>query len=220
MHSVKFMEIWKLMSEKKRIKPSEISTNRRERPIWQTLENIVNELLRSVSVTGRTGRIAISLDDDKIWMNLKNSGSIDMFNLKYCTHVQANRKGLVLHTATTTSLMIPLGAIFEKKKDSSLDCFKRILDFLFAHDGSTNLRNVSVHSDRGYMIPVLVFTYLLMLGAEVVGTVKRMAQCWPFTFNQKLKESDKRTLIDTKGAPTLFLKWCKVGGKYIFASAF
>ena len=70
------------------------------------------------------------------------------------------------------------------------------------------------------MIPNLVFEYLISAGAEVVGTVKRMAQCWPFTYDQKLKATDKRTLIDTKGAPTLFLKWCKVGVKYLFASAF
>ena len=77
-----------------------------------------------------------------------------------------------------------------------------------------------MHSDRGYMIPNLVFEYLVSAGAEVVGTVKRMAQCWPFTYKQTLKENDKRTLIDTKGAPTLFLKWCKAGSKHIFASAF
>ena len=112
------------MAEKKKLPPVEMSTNRREKPLWETLERIVNEILRNVSITGRIGRIAISLDDDKIWMVLKNSGLIDMFNLKYCTHVQSNRKGLVLHTATTTSLMIPLGAVFEKKRDSSTDCFK------------------------------------------------------------------------------------------------
>ena len=69
-------------------------------------------------------------------------------------------------------------------------------------------------------IPALVFGNLLMLGAELVGTVKRKAQCFPYTFNQKLKENDKHDLVDTKGAPTLFLKWCKVGAKFIFASAF
>ena len=54
----------------------------------------------------------------------------------------------------------------------------------------------------------------------MVGTVEQMAQCWPYTFNQKLAEDDKRTLLDTKGAPTLYLKWCKAGAKFIFASAF
>jgi hypothetical protein len=47
-----------------------------------------------------------------------------------------------------------------------------------------------------------------------------MTQCWPFTYNQKMKENYKRTLIDIKGAPCLFLKYCKTGEKYVFASAF
>lgn len=115
---------------------------------------------------------------------------------------------------------LSIGIAFERVKDSSSTCFKRILNFLFGKDGQSNLRNVHVHSDRGYMIPTIVFEYLIANGAEVCGTVKRMAQCWPFTYNQALKPSDKRTLVDVKGAPTLFLKWCKAGVKYLFASAF
>jgi hypothetical protein len=151
---------------------------------------------------------------------LSQSASSDLFNLKYTTHVKPNRKGLIAHTAVSTGLNCPLGIIFERSKDTTLGCFRRLLDFLFSHDGQTNLRNVNIHSDRGYMIPNLVFDYLLSSGAEVVGTVKRMAQCWPFTYKQNLKENDKRTSVDPKGAPTLFLKWVKVGGKHLFASAF
>ena len=146
--------------------------------------------------------------------------SSDLFNLKYTTHVKPNRKGIIAHTAVSTSLNIPLGIIFERTKDSTLDCFKRCLDFLFSRNGATDLRNVSIHSDRGYIIPNLVFEYLIAAGAEVVGTVKRMAQCWPFTYDQVLKESDKRQLIDGKGAATLYLKWCRSGPQYVFASAF
>jgi len=150
----------------------------------------------------------------------KRTHKIDLFNLKFTTHVKPNRKGIVAHTAVSTGINVPLGIIFERTKDTSLSCFKRLLDFLFKKDGSTNLRNVSVHSDRGYMIPVLVFEYILACGADVVGTCKRMAVCWPFTYNQTLKENDKRTIIDVNGAPTLFLKWCREGGKHLFASAF
>ena len=76
-----------------------------------------------------------------------------------------------------------------------------------------------VHSDRGYILPSFVFEYLIQLGADVLGTVKWSA-CWPFTFDQKLRQSDKRTLISKKGASTLFLKWCPAGAKSVFASAF
>ena len=195
-------------------------TTRREEPLWETLERFVNEVLRSISISGRDGRVPVALDDDKIWMDISNARSSDLFNLKYTTHVKPNRKGIVAHTAVSTCLNIPLGIVFEKTKDSTLQCFKRCLNFLFSSNGETDLRNVSIHSDRGYMIPNLVFEFLIASGAEVVGTVKRMAQCWPFTYDQVLKESDGRTLVDGKGAATLYLKWCKAGFKYVFASAF
>ena len=215
-----YNQIWKNMSEKKRLPPTQISTSRRERPLWESLELITNELLRSISIVEREGRISVALDDDKIWMRLSDSVGSDLFNLKYTTHVKANRKGIIAHTAVTTGVNMPLGITFERSNDSTLNCFRRTLDFLFSQDGFTNLRNVSVHSDRGYMIPNLVFEYLISAGAEVVGTCKRMAQCWPFTYDQTPRGADIRTVIDTKGAPTLYLKWCKAGHKYLFASAF
>lgn len=217
----KYNEIWKLMAEKKKLQDSQIRSTRQGTPIWESLEGIVNTQFREVSIDGRTGRISIALDDDKIWFGSQTSGFADLFNLKFTTHVKPNRKGIIGHTAITTGANIPLGIVFERTKDKTLSCFTRMLDFLFSRDGSTDLRNVSVHSDRGYMIPSIVFEYLLSNGAEVVGTVKRMTQCWPFTYKQKIdNDKDKRTIIDVKGAPTLFLKSCKVGEKFLFASAF
>ncbi len=215
-----YNDIWRRISEERRISCTDISTNsRRETPLWEYLEAIVNELLRSVSIAGRHGVISLSLDDDKIWASFSKILKMDRRNLKYTTHVKANRKGIIAHTAVSTGVMLPLGISFERAKDSTLSCFCRILDYLFGQNGTTNLRNVHVHSDRGYTIPSVVFD-CIGKGAEVVGTVKRMAQCWPFTYNQKLKPNDKRTVVDVKGAPTLFLKWCKAGVKYLFASAF
>lgn len=216
-----YVQIWKRIAEKRKLPNHAMSTSRREPPLWETLEKIVNDLLRSISIAGRDGGISIALDDDKIWLQLSSGMKVDLFDLKYTTHVQANRKGLNAHTAVSTGANVPLGIVFERTNDSTKNCFVRLLDHLFSRNGSTDLQNVSVHSDRGYMLPDLVFQYLLSCGADVVGTVKRMAQCWPFTYDQNLKASDKRTLIDKKGAPTLFLKWCKAGGaKHIFASAF
>lgn len=208
------------MSTLRKLQPNEISTCRRKIPLWEGMERILNELLRSISITSRKGRISVALDDDKVWLSVKNSKMADLFNLRYASHVRANRKGIILHTAVSTGPNLPLCVALERKKDSSSDCLIRILDFLFSQDGSTNLENVSIHSDRGYMIPSVVFEYVLPNGGDVVGTVKRMVQCWPFTFKQTLKPSDKRTVIDTKGASTLFLKFLKTPTKYLFASAF
>ena len=191
-----------------------MSTNCRQNPLWESFESIVNDFLVSISITGRKGKISVALDDDKIWMNLRNSSKVDLFNLKYCKHVKDNRTGLIAHTAVSSGANIPLGICFERRMDNTENCFRRLLDRMFGQNGSTNLRNVYVHSDRGYLLPSLVFKYLLQFGADVLGTVKRAAG-WPFTYNQNLKESDKRTLLSKKGASTLFLKWCQAGAKAV-----
>ena len=211
---------WKMIAMKRKEDQNTIRTARGQTPLWELLESIVNSLLKSVSITGHKGRISIALDDDKIWFAMRKVMGNDLFNIKYTTHVKPNRKGIVAHTAVSTGLNIPLGIVFERTKDSTLSCFRRLLDSLFSSDGQTDLRNVSLHSDRGYMIPSIVVDYLLASGAEVCGTVKRMAKCWPFTYNQVLKENDSRTLVDVNGAPTLFLKYCKVAHRYLFMSAF
>ena len=180
-----YVQIWERLATKRQLPDTEISTNRREMPLWETLESIVNDFLVSVSITGRQGKIAIALDDDKIWMNMKNSSRADLFNLKYATHVKDNRKGLIAHTAVSTGPNIPLGICFERRMDTTEQCFRRITERMFGQNGSTNLRNVSIHSDRGYMLPSLV-KYLVEVGADVLGTVKRIAG-WPFTYDQKFK---------------------------------
>jgi hypothetical protein len=83
-----------------------------------------------------------------------------------------------------------------------------------------DLASVEINSDRGYMLPNTVFGFILKNGANFVGTTIRSAQCWPFTFDQKLKENDKRTLIESKGPPTLYVKTIKKNNKSIFATAF
>ena len=65
----------------------------------------------------------------------------------------------------------------------------------------------------------LVFLYLLACGAHIIGTVKR-ALCWPFTYDQYVKPNDKRTVVESKGAPTIFLKNVKSTGRTVAASAF
>jgi hypothetical protein len=221
MDQKEYNDIWKKISSKRKLPPNLVRTCRCDAPLWQMLEAKLNDLLKKISIANHKGKISMSLDDDKIWFGSTTSQVTDLFNLKFTTHVKANRKGIVAHTAVTTGIMIPLAIAFERTGDTCLECMKRILGGLFGCMSSfPDLRNVHIHSDRGYMYPDMVFEFLLKQGAEVLGTCKRMAQCWPFTYNQKMKENDKRTWIDVKGAPTLFLKYCKAGAKYVFASAF
>lgn len=232
MDEAEYNKIWLNFARSKKISNDSMSTSRRDQPVWASLELIVNEMFRTIAVAGREGEISIALDDDKIWLSQANAKVQDLFDLKYTTHTQANRKGIVGHTAITTGINFPLGIVFEKTFDTSVSCFKRLLNFIFRHDDNSNhhgnaFRNVFIHSDRGYMVPNLVFEYLLANGAQVVGTVKRLAGGWPFTFNQKIDKNDLRREIDTKGSPALFLKWCRTkvsglagGSRRLFASAF
>ena len=116
-----------------------IWTLRDDLPIWEGLEDVVNKLLCSISITGREGKISIALDDNKIWFGSQIASMADLFNLKFTMHVKSNRKGIVAHTAVSTGANVPLGIIFEQTKDSSFGCFKWLLDFLFSSNGSTNL---------------------------------------------------------------------------------
>ena len=110
----------------------------------------------------------------QIWLNISNSKSADLFNLKYTTHVKPNRKGIIAHTAVSTGANDPLQIVCEQTNASTTSCMQECLDGLFGQAGEVNLRNMSVHSDRAYMLPSTVFEYLIGNGAEVVGTTKRM----------------------------------------------
>ena len=68
-----YLSIWKKIVTLKELPSASVSTSRREEPIWQAFEEIVNKMLKEISVNGRDGRISIALDDDKIWLNCTNS---------------------------------------------------------------------------------------------------------------------------------------------------
>jgi hypothetical protein len=70
--------------------------------------------------------------------------------------------------------------------------------------GYPDFRHFTLFSDRGYWTPSLVH-FLLSCGAFVVGTIIRNL-CWPLTCCQEKKDNDKRTFLDPKGPPTLYLK--------------
>ena len=57
-------------------------------------------------------------------------------------------------------------------------------------------------------------------GCNVVGTVKYSLECWPFTFDQKQRQSDARKKIDTKDPPTLFVKSASNSLKKVHVIAF
>ena len=218
-----YLQVWRDIALKERMQISSfVGDGRRDEYLFDKLECNFNKLCKDISISGRTGKIYIALDDDKIWAFQSNDHLAETFGLKYQVHVQANRRGFVAHTAVSTGLMIPLGITFEKKSDSADICFKRILAEQFSLGRGTDpiLCNVILASDRGYMLPKLVFNYLIKHGGDFIGTTKRTKECWPFTFNQKPSQNDKRKLIDLPGTACLFIKKVKEARKTIFSSAF
>jgi hypothetical protein len=81
-----YVNVWKQVATRKKLRNAEIRTTRSLEPLWQKLEAVVNKLLRSIAIDQRQGNILIALDDDKIWVNLAHSAKDDLFNLKYTTH--------------------------------------------------------------------------------------------------------------------------------------
>jgi hypothetical protein len=217
-----YERIWKVIAYKNQKLGCEIGICRRSESLWETLEFTVNRELMNVSIAERKGKMLIALDDeDKVWYNTIIRWISDTFGIKITRHVKDNRIGMILHTAVSSGLNIPVGCTFERVKESTKECYKRMFGQMFGSYGGIDLRNVNVHSDRGYNLPSIVFDFLVANGANVVGTTKQMSQCWPFTFNQKIKQSDKRTHIDPKGAPTLYMKQATIGpGKKVWSAAF
>ena len=177
MDGLLYYSAWRNLATSKSTKHHYISDRRRSRTNWEKLEAAMNELLWDLSVTGRTGTISIALDDDKVWFSNTGENASDRFGLKYTTHVRDNRKGIIAHTAVSAVLGFPLAVAFEKKEDSSISCFKRMLSFLFGKSDDNDLpdlTNVLIGSDRGYLVPSLVFGFILEAGGASLEQVLRV----------------------------------------------
>ena len=71
-----YMEIWNKIATGKRMNSRNyVGASRRDKCLWEILENAVNSFMRKVSIVERNDEIQIALDDDKIW--LQNSGKND-----------------------------------------------------------------------------------------------------------------------------------------------
>lgn len=222
MSQARYNELWSKLANVKRIGRTNeyIPGGRREKCLWEQLEDIVNDLFKSISVENRPGRICIALDDDKIWVNLSGRNKDDFLGVKYTRHNRANRNGLNGHAAFSTGANMPLNIQIERIGDTTAECFERLLKKLFQRGGKCDLRNVLLASDRGYMLPSTVFNFLIANGADFVGTTKRTAQCWPFTYEQRVKTGDPRRKLEVSGPATLFVKKVKAKEKRVFAIAF
>jgi hypothetical protein len=73
--------------------------------------------------------------------------------------------------------------------------------------------------DRAYQTKSLLESFFLKGGAGIHGTIAQNLRN-PFTFDQKLKDSDERTNVPTAGGKTLFIKEAEVHGIPLYTVAF
>ena len=223
MDEQEYMKLWKIIATKKRVSlRAFVGTSRRNECLWEMMERVVNKILRDLSIAGRTDDITIALDDDKIWVELSGSNELDTFGLRKVTHVKDNRKGIVAHTAVSTTANIPLCFIFERVGDTAVKCFLRIFGKLFPVGGSSDLPDlvgIRNHSDRAYTIRETLFDFFLPAGANFNNTAKRINP-FPFIWGMKPSANDQRKVLDEKGAPTLFVKDLVKHNRLVTCAAF
>ena len=192
------------------------------RPLWIDVEHALNETLRELFVEGVDFYIRITIDDDKVHYEI--TGKQLAQGLKIAQHVRDNRKGFVVHTSCFTASGLPIGIAWERlSDDTTASATERLirtqLSPMSGLNGPPMLSNTQFCMDRGYWAPALLFDFLTPSGADVLGTVKRCPM-FPFTYDQRLAQNDKRQLIDTNGFKALFMKKLTVQGKQITGVAY
>jgi hypothetical protein len=201
--------------------PSSPSHVRGLRPLWMDVQSALNETCRELFVKGFDSYMRVTEDDDKMHFEIKNDS--DTQGLKITQHVRDNRKGFVAHTTCYTASGLPIGIEWERRNDTTATATKRIIAGQLSPMSGENeppmLMNTEFAMDRGYITPSLLYDFLIPTGADVLGTVKR-SPMFPFTFDQKLSQSDTRQLIDPAGFKTLFMKKLTIGGKDLTGLAY
>ena len=217
-----YMNIWKNIATGKKVSLSNfIGASRREECMWEQLERVINTLLRKITVVGRNVSISISLDDDKIWLQVSGMNLEDDFGLRRVQHVRDNRKGIVAHTAISSASNLPLHFMFERNGDGATDCFKRIFSKMFNSNQESipDLNGIVNHSDRGYTIQSTIFDFLIPAGCDLTHTVKRIMP-FPFVWGMRISDNDVRENLDEKGAPALFVKETLSHNRLVTCTAF
>ena len=221
-----YMAIWEKIATLKKVSlDNYVGSSRRGKCLWESLEASVNNFLRAVSIVGRTDEISVALDDDKIWVQSSGKNEDDHFGLRKVTHVKDNRKGIIAHTAVSSSTNMPLNFMFERKGDRAVDCFMTIFSKLFPsnHGGAAgslpDLFGITNHSDRGYTLESTIFDFLVPAGADFTNTVKRIMP-FPFIWGMKPTANETRTKLDERGAPALFVKEVRKHNRLVSCAAF
>ena len=116
-------------------------------------------------------------------------------NFRLIRHTHNNLVGLVCHTTALTSTDIIIRSEHEKSDNNPTKSAKRVVGGFFSLSGNElNLKFLETFVDRGYWV-YNVITMFVLAGSYVYYTIKRCGW-FPFTYRQKLKDHDKRALIE------------------------
>jgi hypothetical protein len=192
------------------------------------LNRVMKTLLLEVMLGGqnndgyKVSSLHVVCDDDKMpW-----EGKTNLAFLQASRHVRRNWKGFVCHHVVLTASGILLGCSFKRDMDTTETTTKRIImSQFFATQGGNlqlavpDMTFLRAFGDRAYQTKSLLESFFLKGGTGIHGTIARNLRN-PFTFDQKLKDSDERTNVPTAGGKTLFIKEAEVHGIPLYAFAF
>jgi len=119
---------------------------------------------------------------------------------------------------------LPIGIQWEwSNDDTTATAMERLirtqLSPMSGQNGPPMLANTQFCMDWGYWLPSLLYTFFTPSGADVLGTIKRCPM-FPFTYEQKLAQSDTQKLIDTHGFMALFIKQLSMRDKQLTGIAY
>lgn len=208
MEESEYRGVWQLIGKSSSGEPG----GRNPKYFWQKFQERMNEAFFEINVS-LVGHLLVSLDDDKKKASVGKGKN--MQGLKQ--HVLSDlRRGIVGHTAVSPATLLTLGVMWEKKGESSYECYVKLVKELFGED--PKLDKVTFCSDRGYWILDLL-KYLLERGADIHGTVRR--QPWYYwTYETELKDWDTRYNINKPGPATLYVAESIISGRKVSANGF
>ena len=154
-------------------------------PLWIDVEHALNETLRELFIEGLDFYTWITIDDDKVHYEV--TGKQLAQGLKIAQHVWDNRKGFVVHTSCFTASSLPIGVAWEWLSDDTTASatewlIRTQLSPMSGLNGPPMLFNTQFCMDREYWAPSLLYDFLTLPGADILGTIK-CCPMFPFIYD-------------------------------------
>lgn len=182
-------------------------------PFWREVEDAINNVLREYFVEGNPN-LKLVIDDFKV-VHVAGKGS-DRCGLKENQHVHDNRRGFTQHqlvlSASQALVGIRCDGIGDTTSSSMTTLIRGQIMPSVGPNSSHKLIDASFFMDRGYAGLEPICALAIQHGGDIeVATARRMADN-VLTYDQSLKPTDKRVLIDKSGHKQAYRYHCKPDG--------